>query len=172
MTRRYFGFVIGMSRPLVAADSRKITASASANETQLAWCAKFCAGLERCALNALAQREPYKSGDCDWRAGLGFGFLDRLRDRFLIIEDEALIQQANFLVEGLQAGFDDLVDYIGGLALRFGLLAKHRPFAFDGRCIQSGRVDRLRIGGGNMHCDHAAEDFELIVLAGRFKRYQ
>ena len=79
--------------------------------------------MRRRALDTLAQGEPDKSRDFDRRAGFNFSFLHRLRYRLLVIEDETLVQQANFFVEGLQARFDDLVDDIGGLALRLGLLA-------------------------------------------------
>src|ERR1051325_6496615 len=83
MTRRYFGFAIGMFRP----SSRPIRARIRLTQPQ----AKPDTSLVRgCALDALAEGKPDKSRDFDRCAGFGFSFLDRLRDRLLVVEDEAL----------------------------------------------------------------------------------
>src|SRR6516162_8975455 len=69
-----------------------------------------------------------------------------------------------------QTGHDDLFDDIGGLALRLGLVGEDGLLAGDGGRIEPTRVDGPRIGRGDMHCHHAAEGFQFIVLAGRFER--
>ena len=50
-------------------------------------------------------------------ADFAFGFLQRLRDALGRIVDIGLFEQADFLVEGLQARLDDLLDHVGRLAL-------------------------------------------------------
>src|SRR5437870_13616801 len=68
--------------------------------------------------DSLAESIAHKSGNLHRRADLTFGFLDRLRDRLaLFVMDERLLQQADFLVVGLQAGLDDLLDHVLRLAL-------------------------------------------------------
>src|ERR1700755_1912643 len=59
-------------------------------------------------LDSLAQSIAHKSRDLDRRADLTLSFLDRLRDRLGVIVDEGLLQQADFLVVGLQTALDDL----------------------------------------------------------------
>ena len=79
----------------------------------------------------------------------------RLRHALLVVEDEALIEQADFLVEGLQPELDDLLDDVGRFALRLEFVGQHVLLALDGRRIEPGRIDRLRIGGGDVHRHHA-----------------
>ena len=59
--------------------------------------------------------------------------LDRLRHALLVVEDEALIEQADFFVEGLEAGLDDLVDHVRRFALRLEFVREHVLLALDGR---------------------------------------
>ena len=113
ITRRYFGFAIEMPAPRRGRSSQD-TAIVFATETQ---------SLQQVAYNqcvpARAATSPPKSplarsmpspsakrtnpvtliGATD----LCLSLFDRLRHAFLVVEDEALIEQANFLVEGLQA---------------------------------------------------------------------
>src|SRR6185437_577365 len=68
--------------------------------------------------DSLAESIAHKSGDLHRRADLALSFLDRLGDRFaLFVVDKGLLQQADFLVIGLQAGLDDLLDHVLRLAL-------------------------------------------------------
>src|SRR5258708_15265111 len=70
--------------------------------------------------DSLAESIAHKSGNFHRRTDLAFGFLHRLRHRLaLFVMDERLLQQADFLVIGLEAGLDDLLDH----ALRLALLA-------------------------------------------------
>src|SRR5882762_10020881 len=68
-------------------------------------------------LDSLAERETRKARDLDRPADLAFGFLQRLTDALLVVEDERLLQQSLFLVEGFQPGLGDLLDHRLGLAL-------------------------------------------------------
>src|ERR1700686_1094122 len=62
-------------------------------------------------VNAFTERKADKAGDLDRPADLAFGFLDRLCNGLLALFDGvALLKQTNFLVEGSQAGLDDLLD--------------------------------------------------------------
>src|SRR3984957_8845694 len=98
-------------------------------------------------LDSLAQSIAHKSGDLDRRADLTLSFFYRLGDRFGAVVDEGLLQQADFLVIGLQAGLDDLLDHVLRLALLAVFVCQHVLFALDDRRIQSSHVQRLRIGG-------------------------
>ena len=61
----------------------------------------FAAEIAIRPVDAFTEREANEPDDLDRRARLAFGLLHRLRDAFLVVEDEGLIEQANFLVEGL-----------------------------------------------------------------------
>src|ERR1700709_1682561 len=64
-------------------------------------------------VDSLAQSIAHKSGDLHSRADLALSFLDGLGYRLaLFVVDERLIQQADFLVIGLQPGLDDLLTNI------------------------------------------------------------
>ena len=52
---------------------------------------------------------------------------------------------------------DDLVDHVGGLALLLVLVGHHVFFARNHSRVETGGIDRLRIGGGDMHRDQPAE---------------
>src|SRR3981189_765308 len=55
--------------------------------------------------DSLAESIAHKSGNLHRRADPALGFLHRLGDRLaLFVMDEGLLQQADFLVIGLQAG--------------------------------------------------------------------
>src|ERR1700751_1817519 len=68
-------------------------------------------------LDSLAESIEHKARDLQRSADLALGFLERLGDRLAAVVDEGLLEQADFLVEGLQAGLDDLLDDVLGLAL-------------------------------------------------------
>jgi hypothetical protein len=81
--------------------------------------------------------------------------------------NKGLIKQADFLVVGLQAAFDDLFNDMVRLA--GALIAEHRLFAgHDGR-IKAGCIERQRAGRRHMHRDLPAEVVQLVRLGGRFE---
>src|SRR3569623_2239673 len=82
-------------------------------------------------VDALAEREAHEAGDLHRTADLALGLLERLRDRLLVFEDERLLEHADFLVEGLQARLDDLLDHSLGLALLAELVGKNVLLALD-----------------------------------------
>src|ERR1700722_16546291 len=101
-------------------------------------------------VDAFAKRKADEAGARGRPADLAFGFLDRLCDGLLALFDGvALLKQTNFLVEGSQARLDDLLDDVGGLALRLG--GEHAFLAFDGRSIEPGGITPLRFGGPPPH---------------------
>ena len=69
--------------------------------------------------DSFTQRVTHEAGDLDRCTNLPLAFLKRLRHGFLIVENEALIEQTDLLVESLQTRLDNLVDDVGRLALRF-----------------------------------------------------
>ncbi len=61
----------------------------------------------------------HEAGDLDRAADLAFGFLERLRHALACRRwMNGLLEQADLLVEGLDAGLDDLLDHVRRLALR------------------------------------------------------
>src|SRR5579864_5561576 len=120
-------------------------------------------------VDALAEREAHEAGDCDRSANLCFRLFKGLRHAglILLVKNEGLIEQANFLVVGLEAGLDDLLDDVCWFAL--GLGRKHIFLALDRCRIETGRIDGLGVGEGNMHRHHAAESLELLGIARRFE---
>src|SRR6516165_4736954 len=102
MTRRNFGFAIGIPRP--SPPFRLNRAIAFAGETQqpirLVRAGKRCdlaAEIAARTTDALAECEANKSGDLDRRSGLSLGLLQCLRDALFVVEDKALIQEADVL---------------------------------------------------------------------------
>src|SRR6476659_11320640 len=67
--------------------------------------------------DALAKRKARERRYLDCAAGLAFGFLQRLADALLVVEDEGLLEQRLLLVEGPEPGLGDLLDHRFGLAL-------------------------------------------------------
>src|SRR5215216_621465 len=82
-------------------------------------------------LDSLAESIAHKAGDLHGPADLALSFLHRLRDRLAAVVDERLLEEADFLVEGLETGLDDLLDHVLGLALLTILVGKHILFALD-----------------------------------------
>src|ERR1700721_2281084 len=102
----------------------------------------FAAEIAFALIDAFAKRKADEARDLDRPAGLAFGLLDCLGDGLLAFFDRvALLEQTDFLVEGLEAGLDDLLDHVGGLAL--GLGGEHAFFALDGGSIEPGRLASL-----------------------------
>src|SRR5579859_6832173 len=119
--------------------------------------------------DSLAESIAHKAGHLHRRTDLALSFLERLGDRLAAVMDECLLEQADFLVEGLQARLDDLLDYVLGLALLAILVGQHVPLALDELGVEARRIDRLRVGGGDMHRKLPAEHSELVGLAGGFE---
>ena len=107
--------------------------------------------------DALAEREAREARDLDRPADLAFGFLQRLPDALLVVEDERLLEQRLLLVEGLQPQLGDLFDHRLGLALLAELVGQDVLLALDHRRIDAGGIDRDRIGRGDMHRDLPAD---------------
>src|ERR1700686_4769603 len=102
MTRRYFGFAIEMPAPrrgrssqdraiLFATENPRLQSMRAGKGSDLA------AEIAACAFDPLAKRKAHKSGDLDRGTNLCLSLFDSLSHAFLIVEDEALIQKANFL---------------------------------------------------------------------------
>src|SRR6516164_9640824 len=68
-------------------------------------------------LDSLAESIAHKARDLHGRSDFALSFLERLGDRLAGVMDKGLLQEADLLVVGLQAGLDDLLDDILGLAL-------------------------------------------------------
>ena len=60
-------------------------------------------------LNPFTKGVADEAGDLDGAAHVLFRFLERLRDALLVVEDEGLLQQSGFLVEGLEARLDTIM---------------------------------------------------------------
>jgi hypothetical protein len=144
---------------LPARRRRRIRAGrSSGGGTSCRWRRDFGGEIGFLLLDSLAESIAHKSGDLHRRADLALSFLHRLGDRLAgFVVDEGLLQQADFLVVGLQAGLDDLLDHVLGLALLAILVGQHVLFALDDGGIEPGRIERLRIGRGDMHRELAAE---------------
>src|SRR5271166_7199256 len=124
-------------------------------------------GLLRRLFDALAERIADEAGDGDRRADPRLRLLDRLGDALGGIVDVGLIEQAHLLVESLEAGLDDLVDDVGGLA--GVLLGEHRAFALNERRIDAAGVERDRARGGDVHRDLPPEGDERVASALRLE---
>src|SRR5712664_4196630 len=122
-------------------------------------------------VDSLAQSIAHKSGNLHRRADLALSFLQRLGDRLGVSVDEGLLEQADFLVIGLQTGLDDLFDHVLGLALLAVFVGEHVLLTLYDGGIEPGRIQRLRIGGRNMHGDLTPEHGEFVGLAGGFQRH-
>src|SRR5215472_13225874 len=82
-------------------------------------------------LDALAERIANKTGNPDRTGRFTFGFLQSLCHAFLVVKNERLLQQANFLVEGLQSRLDDLLDHVSRFTLLLELDGKHILLALN-----------------------------------------
>src|ERR1700761_6140434 len=175
ITRRYFGFVIEplavdhsgyrIRAPPPATDGAKIPSMRPGKSGDFA--AEIAAG----SVDAFAQGIADETAELNRSADLTFGLFKRLGYGLLVVENERLLDQTNFLVESLQSRLDDLLDDIRGFALRLGLVRQYALLAFDRGRVEAGRIDRLRIGGCDVHGHHAADRLELIGIAGRLQRH-
>ena len=120
-------------------------------------------------VDSLAESIAHKSGDLHRCADLSLSFLDGLGDRFGAVVDEGLFEQADFLVVGLQPGLDNLLDDVLRLALLAVFVGQHVLFPLHDGGIEPGRIECLRIGGGDMHRELFAETGQFIGLAGQFE---
>src|SRR5215470_11158776 len=82
-------------------------------------------------LDSLTESIAHKAGDLHGSPDLALSFLHRLRHRLAGVVDEGLLEQADFLVVGLQAGLDDLLDHVLGLALLAIFVGEHVLLALD-----------------------------------------
>ena len=82
----------------------------------------FTAEIAARTVDALAQRKAHEAGDLDRGANLCFRVFEGLchAGLILLVKNEGLIEQADFLVVGLEAGLDELLDDVCGFALGFG----------------------------------------------------
>src|SRR5262249_49686208 len=101
-------------------------------------------------LDALTECVADKTGDFDRSAHLAFGFLQRLRHTLLVIENKWLLQQTNFLVEGLESRLDDLIDYISRFALLLELVGKHILLTLHNCRIERCAIERQWLGAGDV----------------------
>src|SRR5271155_5672848 len=103
MTRRYFGTAMPRSFSCPGSSERRSPfASVPGGGGDLG------GEIPVRTIDPLAQRVAHEARDLDRAADLAFGVLERLADRLVGIMDIGLIQQAGFLVEGLETGLDDL----------------------------------------------------------------
>src|ERR1700746_663602 len=102
-------------------------------------------------LDSLAESIAHKARDLHGAADLTLSFLHGLRYRLAGVVDEGLLEQADFLVESLQARFDDLLDHVLRLALLAILVGEHVLLALDDFRVEARRIECLRIGGGDVH---------------------
>src|SRR5215831_2187154 len=79
-------------------------------------------------LDRLIESIAHKARDLHRAAHLALSFLHSLRHRLAGIVDEGLLEQADFLVVGLQAGLDDLLDHVLRLALLAIFVGKYVLF--------------------------------------------
>ena len=97
----------------------------------------------------------------------------RLRHALLVVVDVGLIEQADLLVEGLEARTRrSSRSSLAGLPCALNLSASTSFSRVTTAGSRPDGVDRLRIGRGDMHRDQPAERGELVGLAGRFQRDQ
>src|SRR3954468_5301456 len=88
---------------------RRDTANAWVGTPLKKWSSRFDQGSDLAAeitlrpVDAFAQRVAHESRHLDRTAGLALGFLDRLRNTLVRLMDIGLIEQADFLVEGLES---------------------------------------------------------------------
>ncbi len=132
-------------------------------------CRYFSRKISSGPIDALTEGVPHKPRDLNRRLSIGFRLLERLRHAPVGVMNERLIQQANFLVEGLKPGFDHLLDYMRRFSLPLGLIGQHFSFAPYQIRIKAGWIERLRIGGGNVHCDLTAETRERLACCSRLQ---
>ena len=83
--------------------------------------------------------------------------------------DRSLFEQADFLVVGLEPGLDDLFDHVLRLALLAVFVGQHVLLPLHDGGIEPGRIQCLRIGGGDMHRELAAEHSQPSLIAGGFE---
>ena len=88
-------------------------------------------------VDAFTKRIASEAGDLDRRPHFALGFLHCLRHALFVVENKALIEQADLLVEGLEPRLDDLLDDVCRLALGFELLGENIFLALNGRRVQS-----------------------------------
>src|SRR5690242_20794613 len=91
---------------------RKRRESAGRRLLLAAGCRDFGREIGFLLLDSLAESIAHKAGNLHRRADFALSFLHRLRHRLAGVVDEGLLEQADFLVVGLQTGLDDLLDHV------------------------------------------------------------
>jgi hypothetical protein len=102
-------------------------------------------------LDTLAERKADKTRDSDRFAGRLPGRFHHLRDPALAVDNEDLLQKYCLFIEFAQPALDHALDNRIGFAAPLRLLAQHGPLTVERRCGHGGRIEILRIGGGDMH---------------------
>jgi len=134
--------------------------------------ASVLSGLLVLSLDPFAERIAHETANLNRRLHATFGFLHGLSDALGLIVNVLLVNQANLFEEGLQSRLHDFGDDVFGFALRPELLRQHLPFARHDRRIKTRCIERLRIGGGDMHGQFAAQLGQFIPVPGRLQRAQ
>src|ERR1700738_1645820 len=76
-------------------------------------------------VDSLAQSIAHKAGDFHRCSDLALSFFHRLGDGLAAVMDKGLLEQADFLVESLQTGLDDLLHHALRLAPVTGFVGQH-----------------------------------------------
>jgi hypothetical protein len=126
--------------------------------------------IRRLLFDALAERVAHERRHRDGCANLALGLLQRLRDGLRGVDHEGLVQEADLLEVGLQAGFHDLLDDVRRLARV--LIGEHGLLARDRLGGNAGRIDRDRVRGRDVHRDLLAEKHERVGGSGRLQADQ
>ena len=90
---------------------------------------------------------------------LGIGSLQEVSHRLLVVLNERLVDERDFLEELLDGAFGDAFEHGFGLAGFAGLFDGDAAFGVDQGVIDAGFVDSLRLGGGDVHGDVVGELF-------------
>src|SRR6266851_7112344 len=117
----------------------------AAPSTSSGRCRHFSGEISAGTVDALAKGVAHKADDFYRRSALRLRLLDGLGDALVRLMYECLIKQANLLVEGLEPRFDDLLDDMGRLSLRLGLVGENFSFAAHRVRVEAGGIERLRI---------------------------
>src|SRR5262245_54923455 len=120
-------------------------------------------------LDALTECVADEPSDLDRPTRFALGFTQRLRDAFLVVENERLLQQANFLVKCLQPRLDDLFYYVSRFALLLELVGQHIPLALHNCRIERQRVECKRVCRCNVHGDLPADCRQLVGFSVGFE---
>src|SRR5215475_495124 len=114
--------------------------------------------------DAFTKPEANVAGDLDRGADFTLGFLERLRHALLVVMHIDLLKQSHFLVKGLEARLDDLLDHVSRFTLLLELVGEYVLLALDHR-----RIERLRVRRRDVHGEETAKRGEFVGLARGFQ---